>query len=676
MKDKILQLFKKDAAHQYNARQLAHFLELDSAEHKGLRGALKELVIEGKLLIDREQRYCLRDENRVIKGVLKLHAEGFGFVVPESNKKQDVFIPKKYVNSAMNGDHVLVESFRSQGGKKYEGRVLSILKRVHTHVVGTLEKQGGQFFVMMRDAKVGLTEVFIPQKNLGTARVGDLVGVSLVQYPGPGILAMGEVENVMGAQTDIKNLIEGILFQHEIRQVFSPKIESKMEALPKNPPEELTGHRKDLRHIPFITIDGITAKDFDDAVCVIKHGHDLILYVSIADVAEYVVKGSELDNEAYERSTSTYLPDRCIPMLPHKLSNGLCSLNPSVPRYTLTAEIHYNTSGDFLKARYYKSLINSRKRATYEEVEAYFDQTDLSDFTPEVQGSLAHMKHLSGQLMKKSDQRGTLGFDLPEAEIVYNSQGEISEIRRRTRLYSHKLIEEFMIAANVCVAQYFSAHEIPLLYRVHDKPDPNKIQDFMTILHNLGLTQYLDDFVPSVFFHETQTHPLSSFLQFAFLRSLKQAQYSPDNLGHFGLSLEDYAHFTSPIRRYPDLIVHRQLRHMLEQTEDGVLEFQMKDFDKEHGKKFNWLYHYDELRTAGRHTSDRERKSMDAERDVLELSKVQFAAKHIDDDFMGTIVRMGRFGLSVRLDPHFVDGTLPFIEMKDDYYDYDEQKLL
>jgi len=675
MKDRIIELFRKQPEQKYNAGQLTRVLNLHSSEHKTLRQALKELVREGKILVDRSQNFAMRDESRVIKGILKLHADGFGFVVPESAKKQDVFIPKKFINFAMNGDHVLVESYRGESSKKYEGRILRVLQRVHNQVVGTLEKKGGQFFVTLRDAKIGLPEVYIPQKNMGQARVGDLVGVTLEQYPGHGIVAVGLIDHVIGVQTDINSLIEGILFQNEIRQIFSGKIESKMQALPKDPSLDFSDHRKDLRHIPFMTIDGVTAKDFDDAVCVTRHGHDLVLYVGIADVAEYVVKGTELDKEAYARGTSTYLPDRCIPMLPNKLSNGLCSLNPGVPRFTLTAEIHYNSNGDFLRARYYKSLIQSRKRATYEEVEAFFDKTDMGDFGPDLQQSLRLMKELSGLLVQKSQARGTLGFDLPEAYVIYNAQGDITGISKRPKLYSHKLIEEFMVAANVCVAQLLTSLEIGLLYRVHDKPDPNKIQDFLTLVHNLGLAKHLENFEASRFFNETAEHPLSSYLQFAFLRSLKQAQYSPDNLGHFGLNLENYCHFTSPIRRYPDLVVHRQLRHLLEQTQDGVLEFCLDDLEKTHRKVWSSLYSYDELRAAGKHASDRERKSMEAERAVLDLVKVQFAARYLSEEFLGTIVRMGNFGVSVRLEPHFMEGTLPFVEMRDDYYDYDDRKL-
>lgn len=675
MKDRVLDLLKKNSDQKYNSRQLAHYLELHSSEHKVLRKTLKTLTHEGKIITDRQQRYCLRDESRVLKGNIKIHKDGFGFVVPESTKKEDVFIPQKHINYAMNGDLVLVESYKNPKGRKFEGRVIQILKRANEHAVGTIEKKGNQYFLNLRDAKLGVAEIYIPKKNLGKAKVGDMVGVTIVQYPGPGIGCLGEVDNVIGVDDDVKTIVQGILYQNGIRETFSNRILDKMNTLPKNPDTDLKDNRKDLRELPFITIDGITARDFDDAVCVLRKGKTRILYVSIADVAEYVRKDSELDKEAYARSTSTYLPDRCIPMLPEKLSNGLCSLNPHVPRYTLTAEIHYNDNADFQKAVYYKSLIQSHKRTTYEEVEAYFDKTGGEDLPAKVKGSLNEMQELSKQLMQKSKERGTLGFDMPEAEIIYNAKGEIETIQKKQRLFSHKLIEEFMIAANVAVAKLFSARDLPLIYRVHDQPDSTKIQDFMEQMHNLGLGKHLEGFDPSQFFAETQDHPLSTYLQFAFLRSLKQAQYSPENIGHFGLSLQDYAHFTSPIRRYPDLIVHRQLRCLLDQTEEGILEFKPADFQRDFSETFAVLYSQSDLHKIGIQTSEREREAMEAEREVLKLTKVDYFSSHVGDEIVGTIIRIGKFGLVVQLDPHFVEGTLPFVEMKDDYYDFDEKKI-
>lgn len=675
MKEQVLTFLRRNPEHKFNTRQLARKLELHSSEHKALRTALKDLLHEGKVIVDRNQRYAMRDEARVLKGSMRVHADGYGFFIPESSKKDDVFIPQKHMNGAMNNDEVLVESFRSRGNR-YEGRILRILKRAQAQVVGTIEKKGSQHFAILRDGKLGVREIYVPKKNLGKARVGDLVGLNIVQFPGPGIMCIGEVDHVIGLEDDLGSLTEGILYQHGIRQQFSSRIKQKMERLPQNPPEELKEGRVDLRHIPFMTIDGITARDFDDAVCVQKKGKGFILYVAIADVSEYVTRGSDLDKEALMRGNSTYLPDRCIPMLPEKLSNGLCSLNPNVPRYTMTAEIHYNANFDFSHARIYKSLIQSQKRATYNEVEAYFDGTGGKEFTKELRTSLDLMKELSGALMKKSSARGTLGFDLPEAEVIFDGHGNVINIQKKQRLYSHKLIEEFMIAANVVVAKYFSSRRVPAPYRVHDQPDSTKVQDFMATVHNLGLGKHLEGFEPAAFFERTKDHPLASHLQFAFLRSLKQAIYSPDNIGHFGLQLEDYAHFTSPIRRYPDLIVHRQLKSLMAQDDDGILEFEMADFNKEVGRRdFEIAHDYDDLEKMTRQCSERERKSMEAEREVLSLTKVQFFKDHLFERILGMVTRVSKYGLTLLLDPFFVEGTLPFVEMKDDYYDLDERKM-
>lgn len=677
MKNDVLNFLRSRTEAKFNVRQIAKHLQLHSGEYKLLRKELKTLVKQGKLIVDRQQRYTFRDENRVLKGRLKMHAEGFGFFIPDEKAKADVFIPRRMLNHAMNGDAVLVESYRNSRDGRYEGRVIQVIERSNQVVVGTIHQKGDQFFAVFRDAKLGLDEIYVPKKNLGKATHNDFVAVKILQYPGPGITPIGEVTNVIGVETDDASLRQAILIKNNVPDKFPDSVNRELEHLP----DEVDVHAKenervDLRDVPIITIDGITAKDFDDAVCVLRRGKGYVLYVSIADVAEYVKTDAPLDKEAYRRGTSTYLPGECIPMLPEKLSNGLCSLNPHVPRYTLTAEIHYNSNFDFTHAQFYKSLIQSHKRATYDEVQAYYDGTGGHDFSPEVKKSLDLMKALAEELMRRTEARGTMGFDLPEPEFVFDNLGKIQAIKKRQRFFSHKLIEQFMIAANVVVAQYFTTRGLPLLYRIHDEPDSLKVQSFVHLIQHLGLVKTMKQFLPSHFFREVEGHRLEPFLQTVFLRSLKQAVYSPDNIGHYGLALQDYAHFTSPIRRYPDLTVHRQLRSVIEQSPNGMVKLDKADIKKKRKPApVKLIYSFSDLEKIGHQASQREREAMDAERDVRDLLRSVFIKDFMHEKFFGIVSRINKYGLSIELDPHYVEGFLPLSELKDDYYIFDEKKI-
>lgn len=673
--EEVLDFLRRRLGEKFTIRQLAQRLNVSKHNQKFLKAELLNLIHEGKVILDRDQHYTVRDQNKVLKGIIKLHSEGFGFFIPDSKKKFDVFIPQRFTNFAMNGDEILVESQRNQRDGRFEGKVIQVVNRANEVVVGTLRLLGQQHFVQFKDRKLGLPEIYIPKKNLGTAKVGDLVAVRILQYPGHRIAALGEIESVVGFENDEKSLIEAIFIQNNVRRKFPDAIARELGKLPDEVSAEISAGRVDLTHLPFMTIDGITAKDFDDAVFVAKKGRGYILYVSIADVAHYVTVESALDAEALARSTSTYLPDLCIPMLPEKLSNGLCSLNPNVPRYTMTAEIHYNLNFEFVRAELYPSLIRSRKRATYDEVEAYFDGTGQPDFTPELEESLIQMQVLAGALVAQAEARGAMGFDLPEPEMIFDSRGRVTQIKKRQRFFSHKLIEQFMIAANVVVAQFFSIHGLPLLYRVHEAPDHLKIQIFLALAHDLGFGRLIEKFHPADFFAEIADHHMENFLQTFFLRSLKQAIYSPENIGHFGLALEDYAHFTSPIRRYPDLVVHRQLKSLMSVTGGGSLKFTKADLQtpRDFGKEPH--YSYGDLLKIGRHNSDREREAMEAERAVTDLKRCFFIKDHLAEKFYGVITRITKYGIHLELDPYFVEGLLGFKDMQDDYYFFDEKKI-
>lgn len=679
MKDQILSLLRKNSNQSFNARQMARILNLPSSGHKDLRHELRGLVRDGKIIIERGERYRARDETKVVKGVIRVHRDGFGFLIPESRGKTDVFIPAKKLNYALNGDTVLAESFRNSQDGRYEGRIVQIVTRANPVVIGKIVKHGGQYFAESQDVKLAL-EIYIPTKNLNKAAVDDVVAVKMLQYPGPNIAAMGEVTHVLGQDLAESSLIDAILLKRQIYRKFPPEVMKDVSRLSDEVSlEEAVATPKvlDLSKLPLITIDGIKARDFDDAVCVERKGKSYILYVGIADVSAYVPIGSPLDQEAYRRGTSTYLPSECIPMLPEKLSNGLCSLKPHLPRLILVAEIHYDAQADFVSARYYQAVMVSRHRATYDDVQAFFDGTgNLDGLDVEVRESLKTMKELAEKLMLKTTQRGSIGFDLPEAEVVHDVSGKISLIQRARRFFSHKLIEEFMIAANVVVAQYFTVYGIPALYRVHEQPDPNKVDQFLKLAHNLGLKMKPGTFSAGAFFRSLSGHKFETILQTVYLRSLKQAQYDAENAGHCGLSLQDYSHFTSPIRRYPDLIVHRQLRSLMNATSDGILHLKRADLRTKGLKsKAYGYYSFRDLKAIGAQASRRERDSMESEREVMDVLKASFMKDHVHEKFFARVTRFNNYGITLELEPHFVEGFLPFVELKDDYYMYDEKKL-
>lgn len=680
MKDQILSLLRKNSHQSFNARQMARVLNLPSAGHKNLRHELRGLVRDGKIIIERGERYRARDETKVVKGVIRVHRNGFGFLVPESRGKADVFIPIQKLNYALNGDTVLVESVRNSGDGRYEGRVVQIVARANPVVIGKMIKQGGQYFAESQDARLSL-EVYIPTKNLNKATLGDVVAVKMLQYPGPSIVAMGEVTHVLGQDLAESALVDAILLKRQITRKFPPDVMKDVSRLSDEVSREevlATPKIVDLSTVPLITIDGIKARDFDDAVCVERKGKAYVLYVGIADVSAYVPIGSPLDQEAYRRGTSTYLPNECIPMLPEKLSNGLCSLKPHVPRLILVAEIHYDTHADFVSARYYQAVMVSRHRATYDEVQAFFDGTGNQDgLDAEVRESLKTMKELAEKLMLKTTERGSIGFDLPEADVVYDAHGKISSIQRALRFFSHKLIEEFMIAANVAVAQYFSVHGIPALYRVHEPPDPHKIEPFLKLVHNLGLKIKPGVFAAGDFFRHLSGHKFETALQTVYLRSLKQAQYDADNAGHYGLSLSDYSHFTSPIRRYPDLIVHRQLKSLMNSVNDGVLHLKRAELRTPgtQAKGPAYYYSFRDLKAIGAQASRRERDAMESEREIMDVLKAAFMKDHVHEKFFARVTRFNHYGMTLELEPHFVEGFLSYVELKDDYYLYDEKKM-
>lgn len=645
------------------------------------------MAADGEILRSRGNRYESREGVPSLTGRLKVHAEGYGFVIPDDSGERDVFVPSRYIRPALPGDRVLVSFYQKGGEDRREGRVMQVLQRGRTHWTGCLVKKGGAYYLVNDDYSSEI-EILIPSKKLMGGRIGQLVDVRVTHYPTPSQPMQGEVIEVLGEPHDEEAEVAAILSKNDIHRSFPKDVQDEMSRLTQKIIEEDLKGRVDLRALPFLTIDGVSARDFDDAVYVEKHGKMYRLFVSIADVSHYVHLGGPTDQEASGRGTSVYFPDFSIPMLPAALSNDRCSLRPGEDRLTLTCEMLFDGAGRSLEAAYYESIIKSQKRGIYGDIQGYFDGDPFvaDSMGPELKVSLSSMRELASHLLNERKRRGSLDFDLPEVEVLYDQSGRMKEIVRAKRFFSHRLIEEFMIAANVAVAELFVRMEIPLLFRVHDDPDQLKISDFLNLMRNLGIKVSADHLRRpkdlSKFLEEMSSHPAEAFIHQTLLRSMKVAYYDPGNRGHFGLNLKNYCHFTSPIRRYPDLVVHRQLKAVLAQASQKkmTLRFNKKGPQvlakfKKSAVKGGGMYRFDDLGHIGEATSRRERSAMEAEREMIQLKRALYMQDYIGEKFFGSIRRVTKFGMFVELEPHFVEGLLHVRDMKDDYYRFDDKRL-
>jgi len=601
-----------------------------------------------------------------LEGVLKIHRDGYGFVLAEQPGINDVFIPSRRMMGAMNGDRVIATVRVSSRDGRLEGAITEIKSRGTEWVIGRLQKSGYQTVAVVSE-KGRSTEFIVPSKKLNGAEIGQSVGLKILKYPEADQLGLAEVVQIFENRGSPRTEVDIVILKHQLPREFPDEALREADDWQRRREIELDEGRHDLRRLPFVTIDGETARDFDDAICVKREGQGYRLWVSIADVSHYVTPGSALDREAYKRGTSVYFPDQCIPMLPEALSNDLCSLRPREDRLTFTCELALDENGSPKEAEVYRSVIHSQARLTYKQV-----ARALVDQIPEVREPLTPLLpmltealELSRKIRQQRFARGSIDFDMPEPEIQISFEdGSIENIIKAERNEAHFLIEEFMIAANEAVARFITKSRAPGIYRVHGEPDPEKIKHFQLLLHNLGFNIAFPPNPKPAFFnrvlHQVQDHAEQRLIQHILLRSMKQAVYSEKNVGHFGLASTCYTHFTSPIRRYPDLMVHRILQGILSRHQPR----------SEEAKEARIL----ELANMAGHCSRRERVAMEAEWEAIDLQKALFMQRHLGETLRGVVSRIAKFGFFVELYDFFVEGLVLLEDLEDDYYLYDEKK--
>ena len=641
--------------------QIARAFGMDKAEGEKLQFRLKAMLGAGQLMCNRQGRFGVARKMDLEAGFVVAHQEGYGFFSPE-NGEADGFIPPKYMAELMHGDKILarVKDVDERGRKDYAP--VEILERAQKRIVGKLTVQQGVWSLIPDNRRL-THRLIIPAGALGGGKAGQVVIGEITAYPSRYQQPIGKVVAVLGEAMAAGMEVDIAIENHNIPAEFPEAVRAQCETIPDALRDSDYEGRLDLRHLPFVTIDGISARDFDDAVYAEKRGENYRLYVAIADVAHYVQPDSPLDIEAYNRGTSVYFPDRVIPMLPEKLSNGLCSLNPDVDRLAMVCEMTLAADGSIKRSAFHDAVIHSHARLTYETVEEilFRDNTLLRESFAALKRPLDNLQAVYRILRAARLSRSVIDFHASEPEFIYDSEGKIETIKARDRLESHRLIEECMIVANICAAKYIGRHKLPALYRVHDHPSAERLGKLIDFLGKRGIKWQgsLDNATPEQFsalLAQCSDRPDFAQIEIMVLRSMSQAIYIPENRGHFGLALEYYAHFTSPIRRYPDLLVHRAIRHQLHG-----------------GSRDNYRYSAESMVEKGKHCSMTERRADEATRDAMDFLKCEFMSHRIGETFTGRIANITNFGLFITLDDIYIDGLVHVSALTNDYYHYNAE---
>lgn len=684
----------RTASEPQDLKSIAKVLHVKPDEMDGLIRRLNAMERDGQIKSERNGQYKLSNMTNFITGRVSSHRDGYGFLLPDEGG-EDIFLPEKEMQKVLHGDQVSIRVIGTDRRGRPEGTIVEVISRANTHLIGRLLNENGIWVVAPEDNRISQDVLLVGSP--GKAKSGQVVSVELTEQPSRFTQPMGKIVEVLGDIDDPGMEIEIAVRKYGVPHEFSEEAKKLASKLPDQVRPADLKDRVDLRDIPMVTIDGEDARDFDDAVYCepvkIGRASGFRLIVAIADVSHYVKPNDALDVDALERSTSVYFPRRVIPMLPEKLSNGLCSLNPAVDRLTLVCDAVITAKGEIKAYQFYPAVIHSAARLTYTEVAAVLSNTK----GPEAQRRQALVPHLNHlyevfhALLQARHARGAIDFETTETYIVCNAAGKIEQILPRTRNDAHRLIEECMLAANVCAADLLERHKHPAVYRVHAGPTKEKLNQLRTFLKQVGLflgggdTPSASDYAELM--PKIKERPDASLLQTMLLRSMQQAVYSPDNIGHFGLSYEAYAHFTSPIRRYPDLLTHRAIKAVLQgkryqphgldtsslNTMLSPAARKKQAQDKADGKKRRegeiaiW-------ESLGIHCSANERRADEASRDVEAWLKCYFIRDKLGEEFTGTISGVTGFGIFVQLDSLYIEGMVHVTDLGADYFQFDEAR--
>ncbi|QEA39058.1 ribonuclease R [Pistricoccus aurantiacus] len=675
-----LEEYGKPITHENMSRMLG--LE-DEEKAEAVRRRLAAMERDGQVLRNRRGAYALIDKLDLIKGKVIGHRDGFGFLKRDDGKKPDLVLPPRQMRRVFHGDLVLARvSGRDRRGRD-EATIAEILSRNTQTLVGVYRQDTAEFGVLIPENSRITQEVLVPNSASGGAKDGQVASVRIVKQPEVRVQPVGEVIEVLGERMDPGMEIEIAIRSHDIPAEFPPEVEEQTKHIAPEVADDEKTQRIDLRHLPLVTIDDETAKDFDDAVCAWKtRSGSWKLVVAIADVSHYVRPNSPLDEEARTRGNSVYFPGQVVPMLPEVLSNGLCSLNPEVDRLALVCEMNISKSGAVSRYHFCEAVFRSHARLTYNKVAAILDdgseQGDI--FREQYQAlvpSLKNLHELYLVLRQARSARGAIDFETTETQIVFNENRKIETIVPRHRNEAHKIIEECMLAANVATARFLDKHDLPALYRVHQPPTTEKLENLRLFLNELGLSLGGGDSpTPRDYqaLRETiRDRPDADIIQTVMLRSMNQAAYSPQNDGHFGLAYAAYAHFTSPIRRYPDLLVHRAIRSVIRGPRKTATVLRAEDAKVDPPSK--WCpYTFEQMVELGEHCSMTERRADDATRDVEDWLKCEFMSDKLGEIYEGSIASVTQFGIFVRLDEVYVEGLVHVTSLPSDYYHYEAEK--
>lgn len=660
--NKILVYMREEAYNPLLFEELAQVLGVEKDEYEELKEMLQNMEQGGLVVKTRRKRYGTPERMNLVVGRLQGSQKGFGFLIPDNPDIRDLYIPVENLNGAMHNDKIIARITKGvEGGNKSEGEIIRILKRANEKIVGTFEKNRNFGFVVPDDRRL-YQDIFVSKDDFGDAKEGHKVVVEITKWPEGRRNPEGKVIEILGHKNDAGTDILSIIRSHNLPEEFPAEVEIQASKIPDEVRQEQISNRRDLRNKIIITIDGEDAKDLDDAVSleVLENGN-YSLGVHIADVSQYVFESSPLDSEALKRGTSVYLVDRVIPMLPKKLSNGICSLNPQVDRLTLSCSMEINEKGNVVKYEIYESIVRTKERMTYGNVNKILedDNDEIKERYNYLIDTFKDMEKLMNILRKKRKLRGSLDFEFDETKIILDDKGKPIDIRPYERGVSEKIIEEFMIVCNETIAEHMYWKEIPFVYRVHEDPDPEKIQTLNEFIHNFGYRiKGIDEIHPKALqqvLDKVAGKKEERLINTLLLRSLRKARYDGESIGHFGLASKFCCHFTSPIRRYPDLTIHRIIKEDIHGKLNATRIRQLKE----------------RIPFIAEQSSIRERAAEEAERETEDLKKAEYMRDRIGEEYEGIISGVTAFGMYVQLE-NTIEGLIHVSNMEDDYYIFDE----